>query len=545
MKSKTPEKETFLFSLLTGILFSLFSISRKLCETSSGAGLSFRPLIFLPVYAVLFTALVYGLFRLGRRFSQMLPGPMTRYLPRLKRAEYRAILLFLLFLLAYAPSFLAVCPGIFNYDGPDQVYDFLNPEIRISTHHPPAHTCLLGLCFRLGLVLTGSYSWGLFFYSLLQWFFSAAAFTYLFVWMEHRKTPVWIRTISFFYLILNPFIHCLLFSTTKDTISAAFFLLLFLKLLDLAQAAKSSPDIEKSRKQPVLLLLFAVGMSLFRNPGFYILAFTLAVFILLLPRKRRLLLTLGAAALISWFFMRPFPDLLGLRKGDPREMFSLPMQQIAAVWNQYAAGQAVLSQEEAAHIEALIPPDVLDDYLPSISDPVKAGFQTQVLTENPGYYLRLYLRLGLRCPRTYLRAFMDLFSGYWIPGWRFERWYHLYSDTAPGPLADFCVVQRFQLFPAGWSLLVQSVDYVNSRPIPSALFGPALSVWLMSACLIRCAVCRRREQFAACSLLLGQAGILLLGPAALIRYAYPLMLCIPPMLTLLFEQPETAVSAGS
>lgn len=277
-------------------------------------------------------------------------------------------------------------------------------------------------------------------------------------------------------------------------------------------------------------------MCVFRKPGYYILAFSCLAYLLLFPRIRRIVVrTLGAAVLISWFLMEPLPAILGISPGDPREMLSLPMQQTAAVWIRYSRGEIPLPEEDAEAIRELISEPELSSYNPWISDPVKRGFRTDVLTSDPGGYLRLYLRLGARFPRVYFSAARDMLSGYWIMGEGGHFLYLLYTDSWPELLKDICFTYRKNFLPSYLRFLSRQVDRIGESPALLGLLGPTLPVWLLFACLSFGIARRRRPLVGAVSLLGGQWIIQLLSPAALVRYGYPMMLCLPVMLMLVFE----------
>ncbi len=520
---------SILFFVLTGAIFSLCTVtagSRTLAEAAAR---------FL-LYTFLFAVLTYALSRLGHFLTRMEPRRLPGRLSFLNNPRRRHILLFFILLIAYFPTFLALCPAVFNYDGPIEVYQFLGPDGKLSAHHPLAHSLFLTGCLRLGYLLTGSYNKGLMLYSCLQWLLSVSVFTYLFIWMERRRTPFWVQALSFLYLVLNPFFHILIFSTTKDTISGILFLLLFLKLLDLTERPALFSNVRECPKDWLLFMLSAVGMCVFRKPGYYILAFTWIACLILLPGIRRTLLrTLGIATILSWFLMGPLIDLVGIPKGDAREMLSLPIQQTAAVWYGHTHGQITLEPEEAADILELIPESSLNSYHSQISDPVKSGFRTEVLKADPGRYVKLYLKLGLKYPDIYFDAARNMLSGFWAMGDRCHFMYLLYTDSFPGLLQDVCFTYRKNFLPAYRAFLEGSIQFIDRTPALLDIFGPVMPVWLMFACMMLGVAGQRRELTASCFLLFGQWGIQLLSPAVLIRYAFPMMVCLPALLALLSE----------
>ena len=98
--------------------------------------------------------------------------------------------------------------------------------------------------------------------------------------------------------------------------------------------------------------------------------------------------------------------------------------------------------------------------------------------------------------------------------------------------ADFHVlgITRQSLFPAYAAYLHFAASDLTG--IAAILTGAALPVWIMLLTLITGIAERRKEIMLPLLLMLGQWGIMLLSPVALLRYAFPLIITIPVLLFL-------------
>ena len=75
-----------------------------------------------------------------------------------------------------------------------------------------------------------------------------------------------------------------------------------------------------------------------------------------------------------------------------------------------------LTREEKAYIETLILPEALDGYVRVNADPVKSGFQTNVVKEDPLKFVGTWAGIGAKEPLIYLDSFLMGNWGYWYPG---------------------------------------------------------------------------------------------------------------------------------
>ncbi len=454
--------------------------------------------------------------------------------------------LFLTFLTGcvYVPVFLAVYPGVYSYDASVQVLQCFG-SLPLSTHHSLLHTWFLCGCLKAGLVLFDSAQAGLALHSVVQSAFMGGVFSAVLCRMRRRGAPWPFLLLSWVFLAVNPYLAVFSFVTTKDVLFGAFFLLTF----DMAYDMTACPEgFFADRRRTALMWVCVLFMCLFRNQGIYV-----ALFFFCLTGlywgfqgrgrkkgeaaspavkgrevKRLAVFTLTAAA--AWYVLSgPVPALLGAEKGDMREMLSVPMQQLARVYHE---APDKLRGEERAYLEKLIDVNALNSYVRVNADPVKSGFRTEVLKEDPGRFLRVWASVGLRAPRVYLDSFFMGNWGYWYPG-ASQYWilYILFDGAFMEPDANILGIKRDSRLPGLEELLRRGTltPAFESVPVLRFLLNQAFPFWLALLSLTAAVYRRRQQEALPLLLVIGYWGTLLLGPVTNLRYALPLIYCVPSM----------------
>ncbi|MDD6073948.1 MAG: DUF6020 family protein, partial [Clostridium sp.] len=330
------------------------------------------------------------------------------------------------------------------------------------------------------------------------------------------------------------------FVTTKDVVFGAFFALVF----DLALDLMASPvRFFQNRKLTVLFFVLVLFFCLFRNQGIYVYWF-FAVFAFCGLRCRREKAAgcsgrflLGSLAMTAvWFCLSgPIPGAMGIGKGDSREMLCVPMQQLARVWTEEPER---LTEEEKEYIETVIDKTALESYVRVNADPVKAGFRTEVLKEDPGRFVSVWASVGRKNADLYFDSFCMGNWGYWYPG-ESQYWisYILFDGAFLEPEYNILNVRRNTHFPALEEKLRELVltPVFDSVPVLSFVLNQAFPFWLMLTVFFWLVWKRSFRLLAPLSLLLGYWGTLLLGPVTSLRYVLPLLYCVPRLLEFFFH----------
>lgn len=531
-------------------------VTRRNLACSAGAGLIFsicmafgrdislvgsidysNPDVYLTVLLMwpLFTAFMSLLLSWLGGFPQgtsPLAAKNTRYAP-----DYKLFLiLWLIIFICWIPVFLASYPGVYRYDAPYQT-DYVVFNGRIWGHHPVLHTIYLMATLTLGNSLFGSYESGMAIYSVTQMLVLSAIYAYACYYLARKRAPLTLQVLAAAYFALVPFHAVMAVTATKDTIFSGFFLLCVLFTADLADDPKrfTASKFEMIRYAFVLL-----SMCVWRNNGIYILIVFLPIVIIALRQYWKNLLILSAAVLVLYAaYSGPMMSLLDVVPGNSREALSVPMQQMARA-ALYAEDE--LTEEELDNIHDLISEDYVQQYNARISDPVKNGFKTSVLFREPLKYLKTYFSVGLKCPDVYLDAFLNLSLGNWYPDMiypdaatghqyiEYEDWTQAYENTRRSDQ---------QIIPARESKLPALDDWLTTYtldvtqqdiPVLSMLVSSGFMFFLIVATCAVILYFKRYARLLTPLMLLGLWGTVMLGPIALFRYSYPLMVCTPFLL---------------
>lgn len=494
-----------------------------------------RSLVAFLAAASVFTALVSAFYRIMDRTKDGTPGNKEKE----NGFGRNFCLFFFLTMAVYVPVFLAVYPGIYSYDASVQIMQAFGVH-PLTTHHPLIHTLYLYLCFKAGQILFGSFQAGMAMYALSQAVFLAAVFSILLWRMRRRGAPRLLLLVSWLYLVLNPYLTVFSFVTTKDVVFGAFFVLVFDLSFDLMALPKS---FFQNRKLTVLFFVLVLFFCLFRNQGIYVYwFFAVFAFVGLWCRRERaegcpVRFLLGSLAVTAvWFCLSgPIPGAMGIGKGDSREMLCVPMQQLARVWTEEPER---LTEEEKEYIETVIDKTALESYVRVNADPVKAGFRTEVLKEDPGRFVSVWASVGRKNADLYFDSFCMGNWGYWYPG-ESQYWisYILFDGAFLEPEYNILNVRRNTHFPALEEKLRELVltPVFDSVPVLSFVLNQAFPFWLMLTVFFWLVWKRSFRLLAPLSLLLGYWGTLLLGPVTSLRYVLPLLYCVPRLLEFFFH----------
>lgn len=426
--------------------------------------------------------------------------------------------LWIVIFLCWLPILLACYPGIFSYDAnyqSSQVGEFL----QLNTHHPVIHTLFLGGCVYLGKSILHSANTGLLVYSILQMLINSAIFAYCLYYIKKLKVSSFIFVLCFLFYAIMPFNSILSICATKDALFGSLFLLLVLLLCEMSL----HPDFFFcSLKKPLLFICVCFLLLIFRNNMLY--AFCISIpFLIFIYRNHRktILIMLAFPIILLKLYEGILYPALEVAPGDSREAYSVIMQQYACVYN-----QCTLNESDRELLLQLMDDADWKKYEPRKADAVKDNFNTRNFEKNIGTYLKLWAKMGVQYPSHYLNAYLQLTCGYWYPG-----------DTLPDSTTYRKYIEIYDAgeitFTSKWPWLFEKVRMLGMEssyqniPVLSLLFSPGTYIW---ALLFLVSISLYRHKYRIFTVMLLPAALfltILLGPVALLRYLYPIILCVP------------------
>lgn len=432
--------------------------------------------------------------------------------------------------LCWLPVFLAYYPSVFAYDAEGQLYQVIAHDY--STHHPLLHTLFLGAFFRLGGAL-GSYSAGMALHSAVQMALMAAVFGWALSCLYRWRISRWIRILLLLFYGIFPANSVLALSTTKDVLFSGLVLTFTLWLYRMV----CDRGMQAGRKEQAVFVAVTVLMLLFRNNAVY--AFAVSVPVLYFgigkPGRKTYLRMMLLALLLFIAGSAMLKTATRAHSGSPREMLSVPLQQMART---RVETEEQLDPQMRQELDHYIPSEwVFAAYNPHLADPVK---NRAVIHDNPKGLIETWMKLGLQHPAIYMDAFLDNSLGFWyLWDTSHARVYGIGTESGFGYLSTDnrtmpagCEIVEHSLLP-GLRAFMESIvsDNVYSKlPAVRLLFAPALYWWLLYLYLVAAMYRKKYREALPAVFLAAYYLTLLLSPTVLVRYMYPIMATIPVIL---------------
>ena len=416
--------------------------------------------------------------------------------------------------------FTTAYPGVLTQDSMASVREFMNGWY--SNLNPFWFTVTVEFFYRVGFHLFGDPNAAIAVYVVFQILFLAACFGYAEVTLYQAGVSKVVLGLFFAVYAFLP--HQIVYSVTvwKDVLFGAAALLMVTSLYRILRGIGKSAVLNYG-----IALVGILGFSLWRTNGWYAFAATVVVLPPCLGKRyKKLLVMMVSAAIVGWVMLHPVLGMLQVSGTPAVEAFSVPLQQLARVVYE---GHDISQEEESLLAQALDLDTVREDYTPHLADPIKWGAfrrdNQEFVEEHFGEYVRLWLRLGVRYPTVYLKAWVELTRGYWDSGYRF--WIY-----AQGVIEnEFGIAHTGELSAVASAFRGYFTAFEGSR-FCQPLCAIGLHVWLLIGCTIVNALKKRREEAVlAVPILVLVVGLWLGTPVyAEFRYAYPFFVTIPLLL---------------
>lgn len=430
------------------------------------------------------------------------------------------------FFIAYLPYLLYYYPGNVLIDSTVQIMQGMG-DWEFTTHHPPIHTAIITICVKLGYLLSGSYNFGAFIYTLLQTLITCFIFSFTIYYMARKKVPVPVRVISVLFYALCPTISFLTITMYKDV---PFAIMMLVLTICMTEIATNTENFMKNRIRIILTIIAVFLVAIFRNNGLYAMILTLPIVVLMLKKYR---LKIGAIFLtgivICLVVTGPIYNLCGIGKGSSKEAFSVILQQFARI-TKYKGDQ--LTQEEKDAIYKYLPVDnIAELYNPVFSDPVKHQFSDEAFKEDKITLIKTYLQLGVKYPLHTIASLICNSFGYYYPntlGWGVYTGVNDECFTNNG--VDYGIKEQplVQL-----PVLDKINEFVNSRNIPiiSMFLSIGFLFWVMIFGMIYCIYTKKYNLLLIYIPILCMWITILASPVfGEPRYVYSLFTCLPLLL---------------
>lgn len=454
--------------------------------------------------------------------------PKLSILNRFASHRYSFFLWWLLYFISFLPAFLGGYPGIFAADAPNQIgWTFSG---WLTGHHPLLHTGILCGIFTAARNLGLSDHTAAAIYTFLQMLALSAIFAALSEFLKKEKAPLWLQAFTVLFLCLFPFHALMAVYTTKDTLFSGIFLLCLLQIYQMC----TRPETYLKGFRGLLRggLCFTL-LFLFRNNGFHtlLLCFPFLFYALRKYWKKILLLFMGLFLLYQ-LYNGPLFTLLKAEPGNPREAYSVIMQTLGRTY----VAQGDIRPEEMDQIRPVLDEETLSLYTPDLSDPIKNQFHTEAFEQQKIKFLKTWLTIGLRNKKIYIDAFLNTTAAFWYPNTATEYLEFTCFDIEPEnpnyPHVHMTPV--VSLFYRYYTAIGTTASF-RKVPLLRELLSMGFYFWLMVYAALYTLYHRDYIKLLWMLPLWTYMLTSLLGPTALLRYAYPIMLPTPLIIFFLWK----------
>ena len=299
-------------------------------------------------------------------------------------------------------------------------------------------------------------------------------------------------------------------------------------------------DTEGFFHSPLRMIALAVNLLLvLLLRGNMILMVILSAPFLCIGFKRwwkRLLPLLAVPVAVYLVINGPVMNALHILPGHAGEPLSIPIMQIADV---VGIHEATLSEDDKAEIDLFLEYDQLHASNPRFADSMKLCLRQDYYKAHSMDFMKMWVKLGVRYPVTYLNALLALNVPYW------------YQDSDPiDPYAGRMYIEttlyqsslvQTQLqskLPGLWKFLERTVvmlDNLRGIPLIYGFMSLSTPLWMLLACLFILKAKGKTKAFMPLLPMLVLMIIYLLGPVSIFRYVLPIFICYPLIIALALQ----------
>lgn len=513
-------------------------ISNSFIKTSSLSfiykNIIYNILIFILNYIILKRTLIYIENFIKNHKFNLKENKITKLF--LEHPFIFSMCLMLIFWLIYVIAFY---PIILSPDPSFQIKQFFNIKTKyadyailldnhvfLTNHHPVMHTLLLGGCLSLGRILIND-NFGLFLFSFIQLILLSSILAYTIKYLKDNKVSNKICFIILIIYCLTPMFPLYALSGVKDTIYTCF-VILYVLLID-----KIIRNKEVTIKNLLLILVISILVALFRNNGIYVLILSFPLLIIYCKNYwKPLLLVFVSIIVIYGSYSKIILPYFKITDGSIREVLSIPFQQTARYVKYYSND---LSKKDIKTIDKVLEYDTLAKrYNPTISDPVKNGYNKYTTKKELLAYFKVWFKCFFKHPLVYIEATLNNIYGYFSP--QATNWYVYYKyDTRI--TEDNLVNYHYNNLEALRNLLANYAKMFPYIPIIGLLCNIGFNTWLLIGLSIYSIIKKKSKYLIVLSPLLVTLLVCVASPVnTYFRYTMPYVFIMPCVFTLIVSR---------
>lgn len=413
-------------------------------------------------------------------------------------------------------------PGILTYDSIHQLYQVFGIE-AYSNHHPFFHTQIIKLLLLLGFKLFGEINAAIATYSVFSVLIMASCFSYTICTIYQYNHSKGISIVVLLCYMFLPYHIKYSYTMWKDVFFGASVLVYVVAVFRILE------EIGKHAwANYVTMIAGAFGMSLMRSNGFLAFFVSAVIFALMFGKRFKIVVLLLMGVVVLSFVMKyPLLKTMGVSQPDTIESLSIPAQQIARA----ITDGAELTDKQRILLEQIVDVErIPESYNRILSDPIKelvrAKDNQEYLQESKFEYIKLYLELGLKYPREFIKGWIDQTRGFWNAGYSFTIWSEgIYYDNSLGlgRIINSCEVKEL------WDRYLEEFGADSNNPILQLFCSIGFNLWIMLAASCYALTNKRYTAlYVSIPTFIVLATLLVATPVFCeFRYFYSLFCCLP------------------
>lgn len=515
--SKRQKKYSFMLSIIISVMLSVGSIV-GLYTNEVTLIFNTKNIIYVIVCFIGLLIMFYKLF--GFMFKKCKKVNLVENHENMKLKTF-LIIIAVIFVGDFL-YFIRFYPAIMT---PDSYYviHYANNFI-LSDFHTFGHTWFFGIFFHLGKLLFNDLNAAVAFSIIIQMLCMSTIFATAIKYFYNKGLNKNICVLLTVFFALNPLHTYYSVTLWRDIMFGGSFVIILICLYEFVSC--------KDKIKPSYIMLFIIGvlvMLFFRNNGIYVYLFCIP-FIIIIMKNKRIMMSVLTISIVCFYFIIKGPvfDYFNVKKTTSVEAFSIPLQQIARV----IASDKEIDVKDEMYLRSLFKDydEVVTEYKPYISDPIKSRTRNNILSNNKGNFIKTYLNLLVKYPNIYIEAYLSQTLGYWYPD-------VIYNSTG-GETSGIFESEKVYSSPLTSEVYNRSIDKVVSRKFPLSNFIWSLGIqFIILFISFTVTMYLDDKKYLLCYVPLFGLWLSMMAATPVfceLRYVYGLFTCAPFMLVLPF-----------
>ena len=440
--------------------------------------------------------------------------------------------------ICHLPAFIAAFPGVFAYDAPGQVSQFIAGHL--NNFQPVFSSFVLYSIISIGKFLFFSWEGGLAFFIVLQMLLCFYVIAYLCEYLKKRKVNSIFILLTILFFALLPIHHLFTINAGKDTIFSFMFLFLTIVILELIDDPK---DFFSKPKKIIQIVLITLVVLFYRNNAIYVWIVSAIIILIALKNYRIKWSMIIAFTVIPYLLVtHPLYNYLGVENATTREMMSIPTQSIVRIY----LNNDNIDKKYKKQIKYFFDTDNKEElsisYHPYNGDGTKIQLNNEKLLKHKKEFVELFFNLIIRYPKDFVKAWLYNTVGYWYPDVPIQAKEYVFVEYKNSVYPVEMMTKRYNFIPMlshYYEDLGQQRDGIKHLGVFST-FGSCGFIFFVYLFLIGYTLYVKKYKLLLVFLPLGLLWCTnLLGPVVIYRYVYPLFISLPLFIgILLYKKKE-------